>query len=239
MHEKSIELLNRAVADELAAVHQYMYFHFHLDDQGFGPLAMLFKQTAIEEMRHVEVLAERILFLKGDVEMVPAGPVEQITDPQKMLLKARGKRMMMWGDMLLHYPEAIDLIPNDTIIMDWHYGPQHDYPSIAQFRDKGFEVFVVPALSSWVRLFPDYEMALENNIMRMRAVPSLALPAGRAVELRPGGYHVMLMDLKQQMKEGEVVPVTLVVETAGKRETIEVKAPVRAPTARGEMMKKH
>jgi hypothetical protein len=49
----------------------------------------------------------------------------------------------------------------------------------------------------------------------------------------------MLMDLKQQMKEGEVVPVTLVVETAGRRETIEVKAPVRAPTARNEMMKKH
>jgi hexosaminidase len=78
------------------------------------------------------------------------------------LLKARGKRMMMWGDMLLHYPEAMDLIPKDTIIMDWHYGPQHDYPSIEQFRDKGFEVFVVPALSSWVRLFPDYETALEN-----------------------------------------------------------------------------
>jgi copper(I)-binding protein len=75
--------------------------------------------------------------------------------------------------------------------------------------------------------------------MRMRAVKALDLPAGRAVELKPGGYHVMLMDLKQQMKEGEVVPVTLVVETAGKRETIEVKAPVRAPTARSDMMKKH
>ena len=84
-----------------------------------------------------------------------------------------------------------------------------------------------------------HEMALENNIMRMRAVPSLALPAGRAVELKPGGYHVMLMDLKQQMKEGEVVPVTLVVETAGRRETIEVRATVRAPTARNDMMKKH
>jgi hypothetical protein len=84
-----------------------------------------------------------------------------------------------------------------------------------------------------------HEMAMENNVMRMRAVNALALPAGRAVELKPGGYHVMLMDLKQQMKEGEVVPVTLVVESAGKRETIEVKAAVRAPTARNDMMKKH
>jgi bacterioferritin len=87
--DKSIELLNKAAADELQATLQYMYFHFHLDDQGFGPLAQLLKRTAIEEMRHVELLSERILFLKGDVEMVPAGPVEKITDPQKILLKAR------------------------------------------------------------------------------------------------------------------------------------------------------
>ncbi|MBM3499299.1 MAG: hypothetical protein FJX74_11590 [Armatimonadetes bacterium] len=78
------------------------------------------------------------------------------------LLQARGKRMMMWGDMLLQHPEAIHLVPRDTIIMDWHYGPAHDYPSITQFREKGFEVFVVPALSSWCRLFPDYDLALEN-----------------------------------------------------------------------------
>ena len=86
--KKSIELLNKAVADELHAVHQYMYFHFHLDDLGFGPLAMLFKQTAIEEMGHVELLAERILFLKGDVEMVSAAEVEKIAEPEKMLNKA-------------------------------------------------------------------------------------------------------------------------------------------------------
>jgi len=86
--EKSIQLLNRAVADELQAVHQYMYFHFHLADQGFGPLSMLFKRTAIQEMGHVEVLAERILFLKGDVQMVPAGPVEPIQDAEAMLVKS-------------------------------------------------------------------------------------------------------------------------------------------------------
>jgi len=84
----SIDLLNQGVADELQAVHQYMYWHFHLDDQGFGPLSLLLKRIAIEEMGHVERLAERILFLKGDVEMVPAGPVEKITDAQKILAKA-------------------------------------------------------------------------------------------------------------------------------------------------------
>jgi len=89
MHEKSIELLNKALADELAAVHQYMYFHFHCDDQGYDLLAGLFKTTAIEEMGHVEVLAERILFLKGDVEMKVSAEVQKIQDVKEMLTLAR------------------------------------------------------------------------------------------------------------------------------------------------------
>ncbi|MBN1517584.1 bacterioferritin [Candidatus Sumerlaeota bacterium] len=90
MHEKSIELLNKAVADEMAAVHQYMYFHFHCDDQGYDLLAGLFKRTAIDEMLHVEKLAERILFLKGEVEMAVAHGVEKIHDVKAMLEKAAG-----------------------------------------------------------------------------------------------------------------------------------------------------
>lgn len=85
MHPKSIELLNKAVGDELAAVHQYMYFHFHCDDQGYDLLAMLFKKTAIEEMLHIERLSDRILFLKGDVEMKATADVQKIHDIQKML----------------------------------------------------------------------------------------------------------------------------------------------------------
>ncbi len=85
MKEKSIELLNAAVADELLAVHQYMYFHFHCDDQGYDLLANLFKRTAIEEMIHVEKLADRILFLKGDVNMKVGGEVKQVQDVREML----------------------------------------------------------------------------------------------------------------------------------------------------------
>ncbi|HSW22120.1 MAG TPA: copper chaperone PCu(A)C [Burkholderiaceae bacterium] len=74
-----------------------------------------------------------------------------------------------------------------------------------------------------------HEMAMEGTTMRMRAVGSLELPAGKAVELKPGGYHVMLMDLKQQLKAGDAVPLTLVVEGKdGKRETLQLQAPVRA-----------
>lgn len=89
MHEKSIELLNKAVGDELHAVHQYMYFHFHLEDQGFELLSGLFFRTAIEEMGHIERCAERILFLGGDAEMVTAAPVEKIQDVKEMLKMAR------------------------------------------------------------------------------------------------------------------------------------------------------
>lgn len=85
MRTKSIELLNRAVADELSAVHQYMYFHFRCDDYGYDLLSNLFKRTAIAEMMHVEQLAERILFLKGEVEMKPAVDCAKILDPKEML----------------------------------------------------------------------------------------------------------------------------------------------------------
>ncbi|MBK9021197.1 MAG: copper chaperone PCu(A)C [Sulfuritalea sp.] len=74
-----------------------------------------------------------------------------------------------------------------------------------------------------------HEMKMEKDVMKMRALTEgLALPAGKSVELKPGGYHVMLMDLKQQVKEGDVIPLTLVVEGKDKkRSTIEVKAPAK------------
>jgi bacterioferritin len=90
MKEKSIELLNRAIADELSAVHQYMYFHFHCDDQGYDLLAGLFKKTAIEEMLHIETLAERILFLKGEVNLVASEEVKKVHGVKAMLEMAAG-----------------------------------------------------------------------------------------------------------------------------------------------------
>lgn len=84
-----------------------------------------------------------------------------------------------------------------------------------------------------------HEMAMDNNVMKMRQVPGLALPAGKAVELKPGGYHVMLLDLKAQVKEGDVVPVTLVFEDKdGKRETVEIKAPAKPLAAMQGMASK-
>lgn len=73
-----------------------------------------------------------------------------------------------------------------------------------------------------------HQMSMANHIMRMRAVPGLDLPAGKAIDLKPGGYHIMLVNLKQQIKDGDLVPVTLVVEGKDKkRQTIELQVPAR------------
>lgn len=76
-----------------------------------------------------------------------------------------------------------------------------------------------------------HQMAMDNNVMRMSAMPSLELPAGKPVKLVSGGYHIMLMQLKGQVKEGDTVPLTLVIEHKDKkRESIELKVPVKALT---------
>ncbi len=66
-----------------------MYFHFHCNDQGFDLLASLFRKIAIEEMMHIERLAERILFLKGDVEMQPSTKTEKLHSVKDMLTAAK------------------------------------------------------------------------------------------------------------------------------------------------------
>lgn len=74
-----------------------------------------------------------------------------------------------------------------------------------------------------------HTMTLVNDVMKMRALDALPLPAGKTVELKPGGYHVMLMDLTAPLKAGDTVPLTLVVEDkTGKRTDVDVVLPVRA-----------
>ena len=82
-----------------------------------------------------------------------------------------------------------------------------------------------------------HEMKMDNGVMKMRAVEGgLALPAGKAVELKPGGYHVMLMDLKAALPKGSTVPVTLLLKDAkGAESRVELQLPVST----GAMAHKH
>ena len=74
-----------------------------------------------------------------------------------------------------------------------------------------------------------HEMKMKGSTMQMRAIRGLDLPAGQAVALKPGSYHMMLLDLKAPLVAGSTVDLTLVVEGKdGKHETVQVKAPVRA-----------
>ena len=78
-----------------------------------------------------------------------------------------------------------------------------------------------------------HEMVMDNNVMKMRAVPRLEVEAGKVLELKPGSYHVMLIDLKKPLAKGEIVPITLRVEGKDKKvETVEIQAEVRDLTAR-------
>jgi copper(I)-binding protein len=77
-----------------------------------------------------------------------------------------------------------------------------------------------------------HEMVMQGDVMAMRAIESLELPAGKAVELKPGGHHLMLMGIEQPLKAGETVPLTLTIEGRdGKRETLQLSVPVTAAGA--------
>jgi hypothetical protein len=74
-----------------------------------------------------------------------------------------------------------------------------------------------------------HQSSMKDDVMSMRQVESVALPAGKPVSFDPHGYHVMLIDLTAQVKEGDKVPLTLIVENAkGEKEKIEVQAEARA-----------
>jgi len=75
-----------------------------------------------------------------------------------------------------------------------------------------------------------HEMTMEGNVMKMRAVPSIEIPAGGKAELKPGGYHVMLMDLRGPLVEGQEAPLTLRFEKAG---SVDVKIKIESKGSSG------
>ena len=93
----------------------------------------------------------------------------------------------------------------------------------------GTDTVLIGAESPIAGIVEIHESSMVNNVMRMREVPRLSLPAGKAVVLKPGGYHIMMMDLKRPLKTGDVVPIRLQVEARDKTvHSVEVTATVRA-----------
>ena len=92
------------------------------------------------------------------------------------------------------------------------------------------DVRLVAATSPVANVVEIHEMVMDKDVMKMRQIAGLDLVPGRVLELKPGGYHVMLLDLKAQLKGGDRVPITLTFEDAKTkaRFTQEVDAPVTA-----------
>lgn len=74
-----------------------------------------------------------------------------------------GRRTLLYADMLLRHPEALEYLPKDAILVDWHYSVADDYPSVRKLMDYGFrDVFVSPGLWSWANFYPNYKLGFDN-----------------------------------------------------------------------------
>lgn len=140
----------------------------------------------------------------------------------------------------LAFAFALPALAQVAVLDPWVRGTVPAQKSTGAFMrlEAASDVALVGVSSPAAAVVELHEMKHEGGVMRMSAVKRLDLPAGRSVVLEPGGYHVMLMGLKAQAREGDRIPVTLTFEDkAGKRFTMDVQAPVRALTAGAPPMK--
>jgi hypothetical protein len=121
-----------------------------------------------------------------------------------------------------------------TITNAWVRGTVASQKATGAFMQlaSGADTSLVGVSSPVAKISEIHTMVHEGGVMRMRAIASLPVPAGKPVELAPGGYHLMLLDLAQPLREGDKVPLTLTFsDKEGKKSTQEVTATVRSLTA--------
>ncbi len=127
--------------DEIAPAFDTPYFHMGADeswDVGKGE--------------------SRALVEKSDIATVHAEHYRRVAD----MLRKHGKKVMMYGDIILQHPTILHQLPKDIIVVDWHYGASTDYPSVRLFERAGQPYIVSPGMSDWQRVFPDYITAYLN-----------------------------------------------------------------------------
>lgn len=78
------------------------------------------------------------------------------------ILKKYGKKVMMYGDIILNRPGILEGLPKDIVIVDWHYRPDYDYPSTRVFRDAGHQYYVSPSVWNFQTSFPTNINAMSN-----------------------------------------------------------------------------
>lgn len=139
---ETFEFLTKLI-DELASVTPAPFFHIGGDeswDIGEGTSAKLVKKIGVGRV-HAQFFTRLHDYIK----------------------QKHNRLMMLYSDMLLRHPEALDFLPKDCILIDWHYGQQEDYPSVKQLKDAGFHYIIAsPAIWSWNAFYPNYSYAFPN-----------------------------------------------------------------------------
>ena len=79
------------------------------------------------------------------------------------IMKPYNKRLMFWGDVAMHYPELLQILPKDVIAVAWSYGPSQTFDNqLKPYKDAGLDLFVSPGASNWNRIFPNLDTAFLN-----------------------------------------------------------------------------
>lgn len=139
---ESFEFVTRLV-DEMAGATPSPFFHIGGDesyDIGEGTSKQRVQEIGVGRV-HAEFFSKLIHYIQ----------------------KTHNRRVMLYGDMLLRHPEALEHMPKDALIVDWHYSPVTEYPSIRQLKDAGFtHILASPGLWSWAAFYPNYHKGFRN-----------------------------------------------------------------------------
>jgi hexosaminidase len=129
---------------------------YALLDEMIGEIASAFSSPyfniAADESWDVGLGVNKERVAKSDLATVHAEHYKRVFD----IVKKYGKKPMMYGDIILDHPEILKKIPNDVVMVDWHYGPAFEYPSPEIFKNAGFPYVVSPAVWNFSGPFPNY-----------------------------------------------------------------------------------
>ena len=118
-------------------------------------------------------------------------------------------------------------------------GPQKTTGAFLQIETKN-EVNLVKVETKAAGMVEIHEMQMDGGVMKMREVEKVNCPAGKVTELSPGGFHIMLMNLKKQAKEGDQIPLILSFEDRqGKKQVVSVNAIVKSMANNSSPMSMH
>ncbi|MDX9777890.1 MAG: glycoside hydrolase family 20 zincin-like fold domain-containing protein [bacterium] len=133
-------------------------FLFNMLDEVVPQFESEYFHIGCDESWDVGLGATKALVEKEGTARVHANHYNKVYDK----VRAYGKEILMYGDIILRQPEILDMIPKDIIIVDWHYRPSANYPSIRQFKDAGFRFLVSPGVHNWRQNIPNFNNAWIN-----------------------------------------------------------------------------